>query len=60
MEKRGAAKKSSNIRRTVKGNIIVDNSDVAGASLQLHFQYLHNTWLKWIGKKKLRNEMRNI
>ena len=44
-------------------NIIVENSDVVGASsalLKLHLSHPLNTWLKWIGQRKLQDKMINI
>ena len=47
-------RKSSNISRTLIGNIIVGSSDVVGASpvglLQLHLHSQLNIWLQWISR----------
>ena len=53
---------TSNISCTLVGNIIVDHSDVVGASpigaapKKLYFQL--NTWLQWTGQRQLQNKTR--
>ena len=47
-------RQTSNQRHTLRGNKLVDHSDVVGASLSaLHQLHLHsplNAWLQWIGQ----------
>ena len=45
-------RKASNISRTLVGNKIVDNSDVANSQL--------NIWLQWISRRQLYEDTRNI
>ena len=56
-------RKTSDVRRTLEGNKIVDHSDVVGASPVGNLHHLHsrlNTWLQWIGQRQLKGETRNI
>ena len=57
-------RKVSNIRRTVVGNIIVDHSDVVGASpvgaAPTTSSFSTYTWLQWIGQRQQQGETRNI
>ena len=50
---------TSNIRCTLVGNKIVDDLDVFGTSpVQRHLHSRLNTWLQWIGQRKLQDETR--
>ena len=62
MPPRSIYRQTSNIRRALVGNQIVDHSDVVGASalLQLHLHSRLNTWLHYITKRQLHDETRNI
>ena len=53
----------SNIRCTLIGDKLVDHSDVVvhlSALLQLHLHFWLNTWLQWIGQRKLQDQTRDI
>ena len=60
-----AYRKTTYISRTLVGNKIVDNSDVVGASpvgavptTSSHSQL--NTWLQWIERRQLQEDIRKI
>ena len=59
---KGTCRAISNIRHTLVGYNIVDNSDVVvgSALLQLHLHSRLNTWLQYIAQRQLRDETRNI
>ena len=58
-------RQTSNKRRILVGNKIVDHSDVVGTSpvgaapIHLHLHSRFNTWLQWIGRGQLQGESRN-
>ena len=52
-------RKTSNIRRILVGNKIVDHSDVVGAaSVQLHLHSRFNIWLQGIGQRQPQDSTR--
>ena len=58
-------RQTSNIKRTLVGNNIIDDSDLVGAHhllslLKLHLHSRLNIWLQWIGERHLGDETRNI
>ena len=50
---------TSNKKRTSVGNKCIDHSNVAGATPTLHLHSGLNTWLQWIGGRRLQSETRN-
>ena len=57
-------RKISNISRISVGNKIIDHSDIVGASpvgaVPTTSSFLTNTWLQWIGHRRLKDETRRI